>query len=606
MSKTFTLTPCSNEQGAPYPACTATDVAGQDGPQAHDNAPTPEDNRVVLKAPLFGDTVNGQGSAQSATVGEAFSYTAPEASDDPGETITYTAGLEGGHDLPGWLSFNATTLTFSGTPTASDAPRQHTVVMLATDDGAVPQSATWSFTLSVSAVGSLVQEPAATPPTAEAGAALKGKRGGDVKLAGSGTKHAEGSQAALSYSWRIAKASHPELLAGTKWLKNATSATATYSVPRRKDVTDRRAVDNGRTVQFELTVTDGDGETATDTVTMTVQGSTWKVVSLSVADASAQESSGSIGFAVSLSAAHRDPVSVNYATSDGTALAGSDYTSASGTLTFQPGQTSKTVTVTLLDDVHDENKETFTLTLSNPSPAKTVKLADATATGSITNADPLQRDWLARFGRAAASDAIAAVTARLETPRNAGSHFTVGGHRLSFDGSGATGAGLPPVPAVGLGSAGWLAWSGEPHADASRTMDTRELLMGTSFRAVLGEGAGPRLTSWGQGASVSHFSGAAPGALVQRRVGHRHARHGLGERQAADRARDDAQSRRGHRARRGPELRDGKHGDDGAALCAAPGVGPHLRMGPRGHRHGPVGRSTSTTPQRSATGRTSR
>ena len=169
------------------------------------------------------------------------------------------------------------------------------------------------------------------------------------------------------------------------------------------------------------------------------------------------------------------------------------------------------MTVTLLDDVHDENKETFTLTLSDPKPAKTVKLADATATGSITNSDPLQRDWLARFGRAAASDAIAAVTARLETSRGAGSHFTVGGHRLSFDGSGTTGDGLPPAPSGGPGSAGWLAWSEDAHADASRTMDTRELLMGTSFRAVLGEGAGPRLTSWGQGASVSHFSGAAPG-----------------------------------------------------------------------------------------------
>ena len=42
-------------------------------------------------------------------------------------------------------------------------------------------------------------------------------------------------------------------------------------------------------------------------------------------------------------------------------------------------------------------------------------------------------------------------------------------------------------------------------------MSTRELLLGTSFRAVLGQGAGAQLTSWGQGASVSHFSGAVPG-----------------------------------------------------------------------------------------------
>ena len=242
---------------------------------------------------------------------------------------------------------------------------------------------------------------------------------------------------------------------------------------------------------------------------MTIRGSTWKVVSLSVADASAQEASGSIAFAVSLSAASRDPVSVDYATSNGTAVAGTDYTAASGTLTVAPGETSKTVTVTIIDDVHDEGTETFTLTLSDPSPAKTASIADATATGSISNADPLQQEWLARFGRAAASDAIAAVTARFETPRGAGSHLTLGGHRLSFDGSGDSGAGLPP--AVAPGGALWPSWSGDPDEGAERTMSARELLLGTSFRAVLGRGAGSQWTSWGQGASVSQFSGEVPG-----------------------------------------------------------------------------------------------
>ncbi len=120
----------------------------------------------------------------------------------------------------------------------------------------------------------------------------------------------------------------------------------------------------------------------------------------------------------------------------------------------------------------------------------------------------MQQDWLTRFGRAAAADAVAAVTARLETPRDAGSHFTLGGHRLSLDGSG---SGLPPAPAGGRGGADWLSWSGEPSGDASRTMSGRELLMGTSFRAVLGSGAGSQWTGWGQGASVSRFSSAGPG-----------------------------------------------------------------------------------------------
>ena len=227
---------------------------------------------------------------------------------------------------------------------------------------------------------------------------------------------------------------------------------------------------------------------------------------VSVADASAQESSGAIAFAVTLSAASGEAVSVDWATSDGTAVAGTDYTAASGTLTFAPGETRKTVTVTLLDDVHDEGTETFTLVLSNPRPAGKATLADATATGSISNVDPLQRDWLARFGRAVASDAITAITARLQTPRDAGSHLTLGGHRFALDGAGAE-----RPPAVGFGGASRPSWSGDPSGDRDRTMSGRELLLGTSFRAVLGSGAGVQWTGWGQGASVSQFSSAVPG-----------------------------------------------------------------------------------------------
>ena len=239
------------------------------------------------------------------------------------------------------------------------------------------------------------------------------------------------------------------------------------------------------------------------------QGSSAPAAAVSVADATAEESSGAIAFAVTLSAASGDAVSVDWATSDGTASSGTDYTAASGTLTFAPGETRKTVTVTLLDDVHDEGTETFTLTLSNPRPAGTATLADATATGSISNADPLQRDWLARFGRAVASDAIAAITARLQTPRDAGSHLTVGGRRLSFDGSGAE-----RPPAVGFGGASRPSWSGDPSGERERTMSGRELLLGTSFRAVLGSGAGVQWTGWGQGASVSQFSSAGAGLTL--------------------------------------------------------------------------------------------
>ena len=84
------------------------------------------------------------------------------------------------------------------------------------------------------------------------------------------------------------------------------------------------------------------------------------------------------------SAAATKPVTVQYATATGTARAGSDYKRASGTLTFLPGQTKKTVPVTIYGDTTPEPNETFKLKLSNPTHAL---LSIDTATGTIVNDD---------------------------------------------------------------------------------------------------------------------------------------------------------------------------------------------------------------------------
>ena len=78
-------------------------------------------------------------------------------------------------------------------------------------------------------------------------------------------------------------------------------------------------------------------------------------------------------------------MTVDYATADGTATAGEDYTAVSGTLTFAPGETEKTVRVAIIDDAVLDSGETFTLVLSNPSG---VALGDAQATGTILNTEP--------------------------------------------------------------------------------------------------------------------------------------------------------------------------------------------------------------------------
>jgi Calx-beta domain/Bacterial lectin len=74
-----------------------------------------------------------------------------------------------------------------------------------------------------------------------------------------------------------------------------------------------------------------------------------------------------VTFKVRIYCPRSQTVTVNYATANGTAVAGSDYVATSGALTFAPGETEKTVSVTLVRDSVAESAETFSLNLSNPS-----------------------------------------------------------------------------------------------------------------------------------------------------------------------------------------------------------------------------------------------
>ena len=125
------------------------------------------------------------------------------------------------------------------------------------------------------------------------------------------------------------------------------------------------------------------GPAPTDSVTVTITGDAG--AALSVADAGAVESEGEIVFTVAMGGSPTSQVTVNYATSNGTAEAGSDYTSTSGTLTFPAGgAATRTVTVPVTDDDDSESAETFTLTLTG---AVNAVLAVASATGTITDDD---------------------------------------------------------------------------------------------------------------------------------------------------------------------------------------------------------------------------
>jgi VCBS repeat-containing protein len=174
--------------------------------------------------------------------------------------------------------------------------------------------------------------------------------------------------------------SDTDVSSGT-WVVPASQASAVVVIPLTDDATPEQSenfvvritgatniANPGAVIGTEVAVTIADND----------------IPSLSVADASANEGAGPLSFVVTLSPASAGTVTVQYATSNGTAAAPGDYAAASGTLTFTPGQTSQNIEVSLVDDGLDEADETLTVSLSSPSAAT---ITDGEATGTIVDND---------------------------------------------------------------------------------------------------------------------------------------------------------------------------------------------------------------------------
>lgn len=145
----------------------------------------------------------------------------------------------------------------------------------------------------------------------------------------------------------------------------------------------------GRLVQVSRSGTVNDGisasysyDKADNRTNVTVVGSS--LPSLTVSDVSATEGSALL-FTVTRGGSTGSSVSVNYATSNGTATAGSDYTANSGTLTFASGEITKTVSVSTTDDAISESAETVNMTLSGATGGATI--SDPTGVGTINDND---------------------------------------------------------------------------------------------------------------------------------------------------------------------------------------------------------------------------
>ena len=284
----------------------------------------------------------------------------------------------------------------------------------------------------------------------------------------------------------------------------------------------------GRACGTEGAVCTADNLVLSNTETRTIPGP----LALSVADARVEEAgNATLDFVVTLSRASTETVTVDYATADGTATQPADYVAASGKLSFAPGVTERTVSVTVKDDAHNEEEETMTLALSNASGAR---IRDGEAVGTIANSDPIPDAWLARFGRTVADHVVDAIGTRLAGSPGGPSHVTLGGQRIALDGGPSGSATEARADAgddeaadmltafagrIGGSGGGSARTGGQDGAAAEQEMTDRELLLGSSFVLNLsGDGkevafGGTRWTAWGRAAS-SRFDGEEEGLAL--------------------------------------------------------------------------------------------
>ena len=235
-------------------------------------------------------------------------------------------------------------------------------------------------------------------------------------------------------------------------------------------------------------------------------------VSLRAHDATTREGGdgdgeyGELRFRLTLSHRHPQTVSVDFATSDGTATAGEwhdgDYSPHEGTIYFWPGTTEQWIEVAVMDDAHDEGTETMHLTLSNArvsgdtdgdaDTSAAVTIARARAVGTIVNDDPIPGSWTARLGRTVGTQVLDAIEARMRASPDPGAQVRLAGGRLDWQSEAGDwiesneGGSIPPRE--------------------ERTMAASELLRDSAFSLTSQTSTGALVSLWGSEA-VSHFDG---------------------------------------------------------------------------------------------------
>ncbi len=356
-------------------------------------------NGTVYEVQVRAQNENGAGdwsaSAEATPSTMTLSYTAPPTTLTVNTAITAltatTSGVTGtiaytaNPSLPAGLSLNASTGAISGTPTAkSTSPVTVTVTATA---GSTTAQADILFP-------AVAGEPLATP----------------VVTLDVDNRQLTANWAAVTgvgnyvLQWKASTVTD-WAMTGVTTVNAGGSSSTRYVMPYLTNGTAYDVRVQARAASASTTRADSAWSAAVSATptapTLSIAVVENASVSKSQRNITIQEDAGTVDFTVTLSAASTGMVTVDYATEgipDGdplisrngtsSAIAGEDYTAVMGTLTFAPGETSKTISVQILDDTVHETDDFFRLVLSNPS-AATIAANRGRLTLYITNADPV-------------------------------------------------------------------------------------------------------------------------------------------------------------------------------------------------------------------------
>jgi trimeric autotransporter adhesin len=229
-TRTFTGTPDDGQVGILNVAVKSTDAGGLSATSAF--ALTVQN---VNEAPIVANPLPDQ----STQAGQAYTFTVPTtafADPDPGDTLAYTATLANGNPLPGWLTFNASTRTFSGTPTGSDAGLL-SLKVTARDAGSLTAADVFDLTVTTG------------------DQTLTGTAGNDVLTGGAGNDHLFG----LAGNDTLTGGAGNDLLDGGTGADTLRGGLGndTYIVDNTGDIVNENANEGTDTVQSSLTYTLG-------------------------------------------------------------------------------------------------------------------------------------------------------------------------------------------------------------------------------------------------------------------------------------------------------------------------------------------------------------